>query len=255
MIRNEIYIGYVRRSTSGQNTDYQVMQIKNYCKTIRDNNIFKDTVSGYEHNRPGLNKLLHTIGDLRSFDKDTPIYLVVTSIDRLSRDKSHFSNLFRYLDENNVILRVLNIGVTLINNNITDNIYNIIEDSLVAAEVERDNIKSRCAAGRLAKRQKGGVKEGRPKKYTIGEINNAMELLKTHSYSEVEKITSISRSTLKREKRNRKYNINNECICEDKCERSHLIVEILGHSINCNEIAIHRGTERIIIDKDNITVI
>ena len=44
-------------------------------------------------------------------------------------------------------------------------------------------------------------REGRPKKFNQQQINLAMNLLKDHSYKEVEKMTGISKSTLTRNKK------------------------------------------------------
>ncbi|OUL07350.1 resolvase [Sedimentibacter sp. SX930] len=52
----------------------------------------------------------------------------------------------------------------------------------------------------LAK-QKPDFREGRPKKFNQQQISLAMNLLKNHSYKEVEKMTRISKSTLTRNKR------------------------------------------------------
>lgn len=46
-------------------------------------------------------------------------------------------------------------------------------------------------------------KEGRPKKYSKEQMGLALDLLKTKSYRQVEKMTGISVSTLQREKRKR----------------------------------------------------
>jgi len=50
-------------------------------------------------------------------------------------------------------------------------------------------------------RLKTGYKEGRPKKYSAKQINHALQLLETHSYKGVRKITGISKSTLIRAKK------------------------------------------------------
>ena len=47
--------------------------------------------------------------------------------------------------------------------------------------------------------RKPGFKEGRPKKYSRKQIAHALELLETSSYTEVERMTGISKSTLTRE--------------------------------------------------------
>lgn len=94
--------------------------------------------------------------------------------------------------------------VPLINGG-TNNLENIVplcEDCHGAAH-ERSSYKL-LRAGKEKAKAKEGYQEGRPKKYSKRKLNEAMELLKTHSYKEVEKITKISKSTLIRYKRNLK---------------------------------------------------
>lgn len=69
------------------------------------------------------------------------------------------------------------------------------------AEFERDMIVQRTQEGKAIARTKEGFKEGRPNKYNKEQINHALELLKDHSYTQVEKMTGISKSTLIRSKR------------------------------------------------------
>ena len=64
-------------------------------------------------------------------------------------------------------------------------------------------IVERTQEGKMIARTKAVFKEGRPKKYTDTQINMALELLKNHSYLEVEKMTRISKSTLIRAIRER----------------------------------------------------
>ena len=94
--------------------------------------------------------------------------------------------------------------VPLINGG-TNNLGNIVplcEDCHGLAH-ERASYKL-LRAGKEKAKAKEGYQEGRPKKYSKRKLNEAMELLKTHSYKEVEKITKISKSTLIRYKRNLK---------------------------------------------------
>ena len=55
-----------------------------------------------------------------------------------------------------------------------------------------------------AKKNNPNFKEGRPKKYSKDKLDKAIALLDEMSYKEVEKLTSISKSTLIREVRKRK---------------------------------------------------
>ncbi len=64
------------------------------------------------------------------------------------------------------------------------------------AEFERDMIVERTQEGKAIAKTKSGFKEGRPKKYTEEQLRHAIELLKDHSYLEVERMTRISKSTL-----------------------------------------------------------
>ena len=75
---------------------------------------------------------------------------------------------------------------------------------LAFAEFERDMIVERTQAGRESAREKGIRVDGRPPKYPRPQMDHAMELLSEHSYSDVARLTGISRSTLTREKRRRK---------------------------------------------------
>ena len=91
--------------------------------------------------------------------------------------------------------------VPLINGG-TNNLGNIVplcEDCHGSAH-ERSSYEL-LRVGREKARTKKGYQEGRPKKYSKRKLNEAMELLKMHSYREVEKMTGISKSTLVRYKR------------------------------------------------------
>ena len=69
------------------------------------------------------------------------------------------------------------------------------------ADFERDLIVERTQEGKELAKQKPDFREGRPKKFNQQQINLAMNLLKNHSYKEVEKMTGISKSTLTRNNR------------------------------------------------------
>ena len=77
---------------------------------------------------------------------------------------------------------------------------------LAFAEFERSMILERTAAGKAVAKTKAGYRDGRPP-YKKAVIDNAMELLKTHTYKEVVEITGISRATLARYKQRYKEDI------------------------------------------------
>ena len=64
------------------------------------------------------------------------------------------------------------------------------------AELERNMIVERTTMRKEIKRQNPDYKEGRPKKYSDKELFDAFCLLENYSYSNVVKMTGISKSTL-----------------------------------------------------------
>ncbi len=72
---------------------------------------------------------------------------------------------------------------------------------LAVAELERNMIVERTQTGKELARLRKDCKEGRPKKFTNEELDNAIILLSSHSYKKVIEITGISKSTLVRAKK------------------------------------------------------
>ena len=104
------------------------------------------------------------------------------------------------LFEKGVRINVLNLGV--IENTSTGRLIFTIFSAF--ADFERDLIVERTQEGKEIAKQRPGFKEGRPKKFSKQQLALAMQLLETHSYSEVEKMTGISKSTLIRAKKRMK---------------------------------------------------
>ena len=61
-------------------------------------------------------------------------------------------------------------------------------------------IVERTTEGKAIAKEKGGYKEGRPQKFDDEQIAYALALLENHSYTQVTKLTGISKSTLIRAK-------------------------------------------------------
>ncbi|MBQ3459035.1 MAG: helix-turn-helix domain-containing protein, partial [Synergistaceae bacterium] len=61
-------------------------------------------------------------------------------------------------------------------------------------------IVQRTQEGKAIARQNADFKDGRPKKYSRVQLNHALELLETHSYKQVERLTGISVTTIYRAK-------------------------------------------------------
>ena len=72
------------------------------------------------------------------------------------------------------------------------------------AQFERDMIVQRTQEGKaVARATDPDFREGRPPKFDTEQLDHAMALLEEHSYTQVVKLTGISKSTLIREKKRR----------------------------------------------------
>ena len=177
--------GYARVSTRQQDLEGQLCQLEEeHC-----NKIFFEKITGTKSDRPEFQKLLQEI--------ETGDTLVVTKLDRFARSTQDALNTIKLLFEKGVRINVLNLGI--IENTSTGRLIFTIFSAF--ADFERDLIVERTQEGKELAKQKPDFREGRPKKFNRQQINLAMNLLKDHSYKEVEKMTGISKSTLTRNKR------------------------------------------------------
>lgn len=126
--------------------------------------------------------------------------LVVTKLDRFARSAEDGFKLVRELLQKDIKVHILNMG--LIED--TDMGRLILRMLSAISEFDRDMIVARLAEGKVIAKLNSDFKEGRPKTYSRKQLDHAMELLEKKSYTEVEQVTGISRSTLTREKRKRK---------------------------------------------------
>lgn len=62
---------------------------------------------------------------------------------------------------------------------------------LAVAEMERNLIVERTQEGKALAKQRVDFREGRPRKHTKAQVLHALELLKKHTYKEVEELTGI----------------------------------------------------------------
>lgn len=182
--------GYARVSTVGQAKDGNSLEAQESdLRAAGATDIFVDTFTGTKMERPEfdrMNSLLQK-GDT----------LIITKLDRFARTVGQASELITDLIDRGITVNVLNLGV-LDNSSISVLMRNIL---LSFAQFERDMIVQRTQEGRAIARTKEGYREGRPKKYTGAQLRHAMELLKDHSYTQVARMTGISKSTLIREKK------------------------------------------------------
>ncbi|WP_342047668.1 recombinase family protein [Bacillus sp. OTU530] len=179
--------GYVRVSTVNQDLESQLQTLENEnCDKI-----YSEKFTGTKTERPVFTELLEMLKE-----GDT---LVVTKLDRFARTTEHGIRTVKELFERGVKVHILNMG--LVENTPTGRlIFNILS---AFAEFERDMIVERTQEGKAIAKQRGDFREGRPNKFSKKQIEHALEILKTHSYKEVESMTGISKSTLIREKKKR----------------------------------------------------
>ncbi len=93
-------------------------------------------------------------------------------------------------------MEVLNIGV--IDNSLTGKLIRNI--MLSFSEFKHDMIVQRTKEGKAIARKNKDFREGRPKKFSKIQLEHALELLHTHSYKQVERITGVSVTTIYRAK-------------------------------------------------------
>ena len=113
-------------------------------------------------------------------------------------------HLLETLSERGVIVEVLKMGI--IDDTPTGKLIRNI--MLSFSEFEHDMILQRTQEGKAIARQNADFKDGRPKKFSCLQLDHALELLETHSYKQVERLTGISINIIYRtklERANRKH--------------------------------------------------
>lgn len=150
-INNRIF-GYARVSSREQNLDRQIVALKQY---VDEQNILTDKFSGKDLERPAYQALKGALG-LREGDT-----LVITSLDRLSRNKEDIKNELQWFQKKKVRLKILDLPTSLIEvpdgqQWIIDMIQNILIEVLASiAEQERLTIRKRQREGIEAAKAKG----------------------------------------------------------------------------------------------------
>ncbi len=154
-----IVFGYARVSTRDQNLDRQVIRLREYGITER--NIIVDKESGKNFDRPGYQALISTM--LRRGDT-----IVVTSLDRLGRDKEGIKLEMQRLKQDGIRLRILDIPTTMMDfppgqEWVFEMVNNVLIEVLgTIAQQERLTTRRRQQEGIAAARTRG-AHLGRPK--------------------------------------------------------------------------------------------
>ncbi|WP_281202667.1 recombinase family protein [Cytobacillus kochii] len=180
--------GYARVSTVSQGLESQLQSLKSEgCEVI-----YSEKFTGTKTDRPEFQKLLQIL-----VEGDT---LVVTKLDRLARNTREGIDIIEDLFVKGVKVHVLNVG--LLENTTMGRFF--LQTLLAVAEMERNIIIERTQEGKAIAKQRDDFREGRPRKFSKKQIKHALDLLDTYSYTEVERMTGVSKSTLTRRNRERK---------------------------------------------------
>lgn len=177
--------GYARVSTLGQDLEAQIKALEEAgCDEI-----FSEKFTGTVKERLQFQAIIEVLEAGDTF--------VVTKLDRFARSTSDAIDTVKKLFDRGIKVHVLNMG--LVENTPTGRlIFNIMSSF---AEFERDMIVERTQEGKAIAKQREDFREGRPNKYSHKQIEHALGLLTTNSYTQVEQLTGISKSTLIRAKR------------------------------------------------------
>lgn len=178
--------GYARVSTRGQQKNGN--SLEDQKKQLQENGcqiVIEEQYTGSTVDRPKFDKIISALkpGDI----------LIVTKLDRFARNVEEGIKVIRGLFDKNIKVHVLNIG--LLENSPMGNFF--IATLFAVAELERSMIVERMQAGKAIAKTKFGYREGRPS-IAKERIETALALLKHNSYTQVEKMTGISKSTLAR---------------------------------------------------------
>lgn len=144
--------GYARVSSKEQNLDRQIEALS---KLVPDERILTDKASGKNLNRPSYQALKSPLG-LRKGDT-----LIITSLDRLSRNKEEIKQELQWFQEKKIRLKILDLPTSLIEISegqqwILDMIQNILIEVLASiAEQERLTIRKRQREGIEAAKKRG----------------------------------------------------------------------------------------------------
>ncbi len=176
-------IGYARVSTTDQNLDLQLQELKKHgCEKF-----FKEKVSGTNFNRP---ELLRMLEQLRPDDQ-----VIVWKLDRLARSTRDLLAICDRITESKATFRSISeswADTTSSGGKMVLTIFSGI------AEFERDLIRERTSAGRIAAKERG-VQFGRPQKLNHEQRLLALRLLQEgKSISEIAKTFKVHGATVYR---------------------------------------------------------
>lgn len=172
--------GYARVSSREQNLDRQILALKEY---VDEQNILSDKSSGKNLERPAYQALKGALG-LREGDT-----LVITSLDRLSRNKEDIKNELQWFQKKKIRLKILDLPTSLIE--VPDGqqwIIRMTENILIevlGSIAEQERIMTR-------KRQREGIEAAKAKGRHLGrpKINRPAEFKEIYARWKAKEITA-----------------------------------------------------------------
>lgn len=181
MIYGYARVSTVRQMKNGNSIEEQTAKLRE----AGAQEIVTDSYTGTKMERPQFTALID-----RLQPGDT---LIVTKLDRFARTAVEGGTIVRELHERGVTIHILNMGIA----DSTPMGKLMVTMLLAFAEFERDMIVERTQSGKAIAKANGKRVDGRPKKYSPTQMQHALSLLEDgNSYTEVEKMTGISKSTL-----------------------------------------------------------
>ena len=184
-----VKIGYARVSTTDQNMDRQLDQLKHIDK------LFQESISGVSKDRPQLKAMLDYIreGDI----------VVVTELERLGRNNQELTEIMNQIQTKGATLEVLNLPT--LRGSEDDNLRRLLNNLILElykyqAQAERERIKERQAQG-IAITKTQGKYQGRKALFTEDDsrLKHAFELyLSGKSDKDVAGLTGINERTFRR---------------------------------------------------------
>lgn len=177
--------GYARVSGTSQDLTEQIARLQDAGCT----EVLSEKHTGTKKERPEFQRVLTLLQE-----GDT---LVVTKLDRFARSAEDGITIIKALIRRGVSVHILNMGI------VEDTQIGRLLLTIMAgfAEFERDMIVERLAEGKAVAKQREGYREGRKPTYSKVQLDHAMTLLEANSYTQVERMTGISKATLTRYKR------------------------------------------------------
>ncbi|MBT2701591.1 recombinase family protein [Bacillus sp. ISL-40] len=175
--------GYARVSTKEQNLDTQIQQLQ----ARKCDHIIEEKMTGATFKRPKLEQLL---ADVKEGDT-----IIVTRVDRLGRNTQQLLQLVEDLQERNITLFIIELGIEATHRN--GKLFLTILSAL--AENERELLAEKRTAG-IANAKSKGVKLGR-KGIAKGKLEHALNLWKKGEMTikQIEDSTGVGKSILYRE--------------------------------------------------------